>query len=99
MTSRLLPTTKLTTSAVANSEADPDKVFHLKNLGAVFYRAGRFDEALARFDEAESLQGEPDAQANSSAAYTWFFLAMTHYRLGNVDEARQVVRESSRLDE
>ncbi len=46
-------------------------------------------EALARLDEAESLQSEPNAQANSSVAYTWFFLAMTHDRLGNVDEARQ----------
>ena len=69
-------------------EKDPENVFHVNTFGAVLYRAGRFDEALARLDEAESLQTKPDSKANSSPAYTWFFLAMTHYRLGNVDEAR-----------
>ncbi len=70
-------------------EKDPENVFHVNTFGAVLYRAGRFDEALARLDEAESLQTKPDSKANSSPAYTWFFLAMTHYRLGDVDKARK----------
>ena len=36
-----------------------------------------------------SLTTVRPAEADSSAAYTWFFLALTHDRLGNVDEARQ----------
>ena len=75
--------------AKRTGERIPSNVFHLNTLGAVLYRAGRFDEALARLDEAESLQAKPDAQANSSAAYTWYFLAMTHYRLGHEEEARK----------
>lgn len=78
-----------TTLAERAVDLAPKDVFNLKNLGAVLYRAGRFDEALAKLNEADELQGEPDAQASSSAAYTWFFLAMTHYRLGNFDKARQ----------
>ena len=68
-------------------ELDPDNDFHLKNLGAVLYRAGRFDEALAKLEEADELQGDPKHGSNSSPAYTWYFLAMTHRALGNNDEA------------
>ena len=42
-------------------ELDPDNDFHLKTLGAVLYRAGRFDEALAKLNEADELQGDPNA--------------------------------------
>ncbi len=62
----------------------PKDVFNLKNLGAVLYRAGRLDEALAKLNEAE-----PTHDGNSSPAYTWYFLAMTHDRLGNSEEAQQ----------
>ena len=66
----------------------PKTISPVKISELYFIGPERFDEALARLDKAESLQGEPNAQANSSVAYTWFFLAMTHYRLGNVDEVR-----------
>jgi len=37
---------------------------------AVLYRAGRFDEALAKLNEANDLQGDPKHGSNSSPAYT-----------------------------
>ena len=68
-------------------ELDPNNDFHLKNLGAILYRAGRIDEALAKLNEADELQGDPRHGSDSSPAYTWYFLAMTHRALGNNDEA------------
>ena len=68
-------------------EAAADNPQYTNSLGAVLYRAGRYDEALQKLAAlAEQLQ-EPDAQANSSPAYCWYFLAMTHLAVGNTDQA------------
>ncbi|MHB8971324.1 MAG: tetratricopeptide repeat protein [Pirellulaceae bacterium] len=58
-------------------------------LGTVLYRAGRFDEAVARLAETEALVQEPSEASNVSPAYTWFVLAMAQHRLGHADEAKQ----------
>lgn len=54
-----------------------DTIARLNTLGAVLYRAGRFDEAIQKL--------------GGSTAYTstWFFMAMTHYQLGHFDESRK----------
>jgi tetratricopeptide (TPR) repeat protein len=52
--------------------------------GAALYRAGRFAEAVVRLNEAGAAR-----PTLSSLAYTWFFLAMTHERLGHAGEAGQ----------
>jgi len=57
-------------------------------LGAILYRAGRFDEARQKLEEADRLAIPADPRL-SAPAYTWFFLAMTHHRLGHADEAKQ----------
>jgi Tfp pilus assembly protein PilF len=53
-------------------------------FGAALYRAGRFDEAIQRLSEAAAI-----GPTVYSPAYTWFFLAMAHHRLGHGEEARQ----------
>ena len=55
----------------------------LHTLGAVLYRAGRFDEAVSRLNEAIRLQGATDEIVH------WPFLAMAHHRLGHRDDARR----------
>ena len=70
-------------------QSDPKSAMYLNTLGAVLYRAGRFDEALARLSEADALVQEPSEAIKSSPAYTWFFLAMTQHRLGHAEEAKQ----------
>jgi serine/threonine protein kinase/Flp pilus assembly protein TadD len=55
-------------------------------LGTVLYRAGRFDAAARQLTEASVLKPDPN---ESSPAYTWFFLALAHQRLGHAAEARQ----------
>ena len=70
-------------------QSDPKSATYLNTSGAVLYRAGRFDEALARLSEAEPLVQEPSEAIKSPPAYTWFFLAMTQQRLGHAEEAKQ----------
>jgi serine/threonine protein kinase/Tfp pilus assembly protein PilF len=79
--------------AVAAAElalkGDPKSALYLNTLGAILYRASRYEEALHRLTEADKLIEKPDTGGRSSPAYTWFFLAMAHYRLGNREEAKQ----------
>ncbi len=70
-------------------ETNPNDVAHIQTLGAVLYRAGRFEVALERLIDANASLEDPTHEARMSPAYGWFFLAMTHRRLGNVDEAQQ----------
>ena len=80
-------------TAVALAEnsvhSEPKSVLYLNTLGAVLYRAGRFDESLARLSEAGALVQEPSEATLFPPAYIWFFLAMAHGQLGNQEEARQ----------
>ncbi len=55
----------------------------------MLYRAGRFEEALARLSEADALLQAPSEALKSPPAYIWFFLAMAQHRLGHADEAKQ----------
>ncbi|MCP4709225.1 MAG: protein kinase [Planctomycetes bacterium] len=55
-------------------------------IGCIHYRAGNPTKALAKFEEAiedMELKGKP----LHSYPYTPYFLAMTHYKLGNIEEA------------
>jgi WD40 repeat protein/serine/threonine protein kinase/tetratricopeptide (TPR) repeat protein len=62
--------------------ADPGSANSLNTLGAVLYRAGRFDEARQRLDEGRK------ARAGEETVHDWLFLAMAHHHLGHVKEAR-----------
>jgi hypothetical protein len=44
---------------------------------------------VKRLAEADALVKEPSERLTSSPAYTWFFLAMTHHRLGHGEEAKE----------
>jgi tetratricopeptide (TPR) repeat protein len=55
-------------------------------LGAALYRAGRYDEAARQLTRASGLDPGP---YRNNLIYTWFFLAMTHHRLGHAPQARQ----------
>jgi tetratricopeptide (TPR) repeat protein len=51
----------------------------LITLGAALYRAGRYQAAIRRLDEA--------IQARREQATGWAFLAMAHHRLGHREQA------------
>jgi hypothetical protein len=51
--------------------------------GAVYYRAARYEKALARLNEAVAKQG------NGGSPEVRLFMAMTHHWLGHPKEARE----------
>jgi len=55
----------------------------LNTLGAAHYRAGQYGAAIARLNEAVA------AHPKGGTATDWFFLAMTHSRLGDPATASQ----------
>ncbi len=54
----------------------------LKTLGATLYRAGRFEEAVRRLEEATEIAGDDGADLSR------LFLAMSHARAGRLGPAR-----------
>jgi WD40 repeat protein/tetratricopeptide (TPR) repeat protein len=64
-------------------------------LGAVLYRAGRFEEAAHRLAEAEAAF-EQTPGMKVPLAYNWLFLAMVHHRLGDATEAARWLEKAVR---
>ncbi|MFO0907398.1 MAG: tetratricopeptide repeat protein [Isosphaeraceae bacterium] len=73
------PLIRLATRAAA-SRPEPNR---LNTVGAILFRAGRFEEAIRQLDRAIQVHGAGGTQ------YDALFLAMTHHRLGHSDEARR----------
>jgi WD40 repeat protein/serine/threonine protein kinase len=71
---------RLAESAVSRQ---PKNYAYLNTLGAALYRAGKFEQAVNRLNEAIQTQEEEGTYAD------WLFLAMAHHRLGHAAEARQ----------
>jgi serine/threonine protein kinase/Flp pilus assembly protein TadD len=84
---------QLAEKAVAN---EPKNLQYLCTLGAALYRAGRFEEAVKRLTAASALQAN---ERQTAMAYTWFFLAMAHHRLGHADEARRWLDKATQATE
>jgi hypothetical protein len=57
----------------------------LNTLGAVLYRAGRFEEAVHQLGRAVEVEG-------GGTALDALFLAMAHQKLGHSEEARRWLR-------
>jgi WD40 repeat protein/tetratricopeptide (TPR) repeat protein len=69
----------------------------LSALGAVLYRAGRFDEAVQRLDEAAKAPHYGAGWSEQGGrACTGFLLALCHRRLGRAAEARQKLEQAMR---
>jgi hypothetical protein len=55
-------------------------------VGAVFFRAGRLEEALHRFEQAHKIF--------QPRAWDWLFLAMIHSGMGHTSEARRCLQQA-----
>jgi tetratricopeptide (TPR) repeat protein len=62
-------------------ELQPQKATYWNTLGAAQYRAGVFEEAAKSLNRSVELQVE-------GSTWDWILLAMTHWQLGNADQAR-----------
>jgi WD40 repeat protein/Flp pilus assembly protein TadD len=71
--------------------SDPKNPTYLETLGASLFRAGRFEEALERLDEAARL-----GQDLQDAACNWIFRGMAHHHLGHTKEAREWLDQAVR---
>src|SRR5262249_25106086 len=69
--------------AVQESPTPLGRAYCLNTLGAILYRAGRYQEAL------DSLKEGLAQQKSDGIPHDWVFLAMAHHRLGNAAEARR----------
>ena len=65
----------------------------LNTLGALLYRAGHFEEAVRRLEEAITTRDKV------GTIHDWLFLAMAHQRLGHRDEARRWFEKATQVAE
>jgi tetratricopeptide (TPR) repeat protein len=70
--------------AAVRGATESQKRNYLNTLGAALYRAGRYDEAIRRLEEA--IQARPGGQGIPA---DWSLLAMAHHRLGHREFARR----------
>jgi tetratricopeptide (TPR) repeat protein len=78
-------------------KSDPHNYQYKATLGAALYRAGLFQEAVQRLEEAIA-EGPTGKKASSySGAYASFFLAMAHHRLGRTAQSRHVLQKATEL--
>jgi serine/threonine protein kinase/Flp pilus assembly protein TadD len=74
--------------------------YNLLLKGMVEYRAGNFDNAIERLNQTLSLGREHRYfNSRSLSGTACAFLAMAHYRLGRVAEARQAIDQATKLYE
>ncbi len=71
------------------AEADPRSAAVQETLGALLYRAGKYELAQRRLSEAVRLSG------SEAAPRALLFLAMAHRRLGRGEEARKTAEEAA----
>jgi eukaryotic-like serine/threonine-protein kinase len=62
----------------------------LNTIGAAYFRAGRFEDALTALHEGMRLHG------GGGTIWDWLFLAMIHHRLGHVSESKAFLGKSAR---
>jgi tetratricopeptide (TPR) repeat protein len=63
-------------------------------LGAALYRAGQYKQAAQRLEASIAAFPSDSAANTDSTTYHRLFLAMTKWRLGQKDEARQLLTET-----
>jgi tetratricopeptide (TPR) repeat protein len=77
------------------ADSDPKSTQFLTTLGAILYRAGQTQEAIACLTESDRSAAELSEKANASPAYAWYFLAMAQHQAGHRDEARSNLEKAN----
>ena len=66
-------------------EISPSWVWGWQNLGHAQYRSGNWRASIEAMETSCGLQGNPE----KGDSYQWYFLAMAHRQLGDLEEARR----------
>jgi WD40 repeat protein/tetratricopeptide (TPR) repeat protein len=77
--------------AVKVARSHPKQYATLNTEGAILFRAGRYQDAVAKLDDARK------AHPRGGAPFDYWFLAMAHHHLENAAEARACLKEGARL--
>jgi WD40 repeat protein len=67
---------------------EPYRAEWLNTLGVAYYRTGQWEKAIS------TLELGVDAQGGQAMAFDLFFLAMSHYRLGHRERARELYHQA-----
>jgi tetratricopeptide (TPR) repeat protein len=76
--------------AKAELEASAEEHWSLTEQGALHYRAGRFQQAVAPLEQGLRADGKP-----GKAVLNWLWLALAQERLGKREEARRWLDKAS----
>jgi tetratricopeptide (TPR) repeat protein len=76
----------------------PTNANYLNMLGAVYYRCGRFEDAVTQLNAAAAAAATHVVTSDQmSPAYARFLLAMSHWQLGQLDDARRLLAKAQVL--
>jgi tetratricopeptide (TPR) repeat protein len=74
---------------------DSNSAWHLLTLGAAYYRAGRFEPAVERLEQAlKASQRATPLNLPHFLASRWLFLALTYHGMGQNQQARHCLEEA-----
>jgi tetratricopeptide (TPR) repeat protein len=88
------PAIALAQRGVELSKDNPEAI---RSLGAILYRAGKYEEAAQHLAPLAARAEKASPEAKTSAAYPLFFLAMAQHQLGKTDEARGTLQKAVEL--
>lgn len=75
-------------------ETQPESDLFRNSLGAILYRAGRFQESITELTRVrESLQSKPATHSGEqSPAFTWYFTGLAYRSLGDNSKADEFLK-------
>jgi WD40 repeat protein/serine/threonine protein kinase/tetratricopeptide (TPR) repeat protein len=82
-----VPETWLLTKQMEELYARSHSVGNAAIIGTAYYRAGKFDRAIALLEKAVTDPDSAKGGITSDHATNWLFLALAHARLGQVEKA------------
>jgi tetratricopeptide (TPR) repeat protein len=76
-------------------EQDPKSCWHLLILGAAYYRAGQYEPAVERLEQAlKAIQQSLPLNLPHFLALRWLFLALTHHGMGQSQQAHHCLEQA-----
>lgn len=84
----ILPIVQMVQAELSKATQSSQRNELMNTMGALLYRAGRFDEAISKLNASIAANG------NGGVVEDWLFLSMAHRRLGRDDDAAQWLQKS-----